>query len=215
MRLMGLLTTGRREDEQQHWSQDTDEGRLVKQDDALLAPGQRIADRKTFAKVFRRYYAPLSRYARRFTGDASAAADVLQDVFLKLWEDRSRLTVERSLQAMLYTMVRNRALNMNRRRQRMASDTAVDNLLDRPSAQVSSDHRLAAHDLQRHLHRWIEELPPRRREAFALSRYHGLSHAEIADVMGISERTVDTHIVHALRELRRRLDELQDKGTTP
>lgn len=180
-------------------------------DDALLAPGQRVADRKTFAKVFRRYYAPLARYARRLTGDAASAADVLQDVFLKLWEDRARLTVERSLQAMLYTMVRNRALNMNRRQKWIASDVAASDLLDGQPAAPSGEHRLDALDLQRHLHRWIDALPPRRREAFTLSRYHGLSHAEIAAIMGISERTVDTHIVHALRELRRRLDDLQDR----
>lgn len=174
-----------------------------------------MTDRKIFAEVFRRYYVPLVRYARRITGDAASAADVLQDVFLKLWEDRERLMIEASPKAMLYTMVRNRALNMNRRKKWMAPDVAIEEVLEQRGAEPSGEYAVAAEDLQQHLYHWIDELPPRRREAFTLSRYHGLSHSEIASVMDVSERTIDTHIVLALRELRRRLDELQDEGTSP
>lgn len=190
-----------------------DARRLKEPNDSLLEPGQQVTDRGTFAAIFRRYYAPLVRYARRITGDA--AADVAQDVFLKLWENRERLTIEVSLQAMLYTMVRNRALNMNRRQKRVAPDVAVEDVLEQRSSERASDFAVAAEDLEHYLHRWIDDLPPRRREAFTLSRYHGLLHREIASIMGISERTVDTHIVLALRELRRRLNELQDQGTSP
>lgn len=184
-------------------------------DNALIPAGQQVTDRESFAMVFRRYYAPLVRYAGRITGDAASAADVLQDVFLKLWEDRGRLTIEVSLKAMLYTMVRNRALNMNRARKWVARDVTVEEVLEHGGAEPTGERVMTAEDLQQHLHRWIEELPARRREAFTLSRFHGLMHREIAGIMGVSERTVDTHIVLALRELRRRLDELQDEGTSP
>lgn len=198
--------------------------------DARLEPGDQITDRKTFERVFRRYYAPLLRYAQRIAGDRATAADALQDVFLKLWTDRERLTVEASLQAMLYTMVRNRTLNLLRGRNRVAPDVSVEDALERgraagaelasggdptgdPTGDASGgDRALATEELQRRLHTWIEALPERRREAFTLSRYHGLSHSEIARIMNISERTVDTHIVYALRDLRRRLDKL-DEGT--
>ena len=170
--------------------------------------GQRpLADRQTFSAVFRRFHAPLLRYALRITSDAATAADVLQDVFLKLWEDRQTLSVQVSLQALLYTMVRNRALNRLRRTQRLAQDVAVEDVMNRDE-EPRSDATLEASDLQRHLYRWIDDLPPRRAEAFTLSRYHGLKHREIAALMGVSERTVDTHILLALRELRRRLDDL-------
>ena len=65
--------------------------------------------------------------------------------------------------------------------------------------------------LQRSIHGWIQELPPRRAEAFALSRYNGFSHDEIATIMGVSKRTVETHILLALRELRARLDALRQE----
>jgi RNA polymerase sigma-70 factor (family 1) len=188
---------------------------LPEPDNAQLEAGQPVKDRESFAAVFRRYYAPLVRYAGRITGDAALAADVLQDVFLKLWEDRGRLTIEVSLKAMLYTMVRNRALNVNRREKRVAREVVVEEVLERRGAEPAGESAMTAAELQQHLHRWIEELPARQREAFTLSRFHGLMHCEIAGIMGISERTVDTHIVLALRKLRRRLDELQNEGTSP
>jgi RNA polymerase sigma-70 factor (family 1) len=173
------------------------------------------ADRAAFTKIFRHFYAPLVRYARRLTGSAALADDVLQDVFAKLWEDRQRLAIRVSLKALLYTMVRNRALNLNRRKQWAASDAAAAEAFDRHGAEPAGEQALTAEDLRRHLYRWIDDLPPRRREAFTLSRYHGLSHREIAGIMGVSERTVDTHILLVLRELRRRLDDLQNEGTPP
>ena len=167
-----------------------------------------VADPAVFTAVFRRFYTPLVRYARRLTGDGASASDVLQDVFAKLWEDRHRITVEVSLQALLYTMVRNRALNLRRRAHRHAPDVDVQDLRDQAGEAPDGSDDAEADELRRHLYRWVSELPPRRAEAFTLSRYHGLSHAEIAALMGVSVRTVDTHILLALRELRRRLDAL-------
>jgi len=182
-------------------------------DDSLPETSQwlRRADRDAFTEVFRAFYVPLVRYAQRITGDAASASDVLQDVFLKLWEDRATLTVKVSLKALLYTMVRNRALNQHRRTRRIATDVILEDLLDEQAQAPAPEQNLAAQNLQAHLHRWINELPTRQAEAFTLSRYHGLKHSEIAAIMGISVRTVDTHILLALRELRHRLDTLQDE----
>ena len=180
------------------------------------SPAPRLADPTSFEAVFHRFYAPLLRYARGFAGDDATAADVLQDVFLKLWQDRETLTVQVSLQALLYTMVRNRALNLKRRAARTAADVEVERLLGGTATPApSSEAQFQAADLRRVLYRWIGELPPRRAEAFTLSRYHGLRHSEIAAVMGVSERTVDTHILLALRALRSRLDAFLQTDSSP
>ena len=173
----------------------------------------RQSDHAAYAMIFRQLHVPLVRYARRITGDEAAAYDVLQDVFMKLWEDREMLTVQVSLKAMLYTMVRNRALNSLRRHKWIARDTTAEEVQDRLRAEASGDAVLAAEDLRHHLNRWIGALPERRAEAFVLSWYHDLKHREIAEIMGVSERTVDTHILLALRDLRSRLDALQNEGT--
>ena len=140
---------------------------------------------------------------------------MLQDVFMKLWEDRQSLTVKVSLKAMLYTMVRNRALNSLRRNKWIATDTAVEDIRDQQEVAPTGDDILAADDLRQHLQTWIDKLPERRAEAFVLSRQHGLKHSEIASIMKVSERTVDTHILLALKDLRRRLDALESEGMQP
>ncbi len=177
-----------------------------------LAPPLRLAGAADLTAVYRAYRVLLVGYARRLTGDADVAHDVVQDVFVKLWEKRETLAVETSLQALLYTMTRNRALNDNRRRAHLAADVDVDDVDGETMHAADSfpvpDAALEAEDLGRHLGRLIAALPPRRAEAFTLSRFDGLSHAEIARVMDLSVRTVDTHVVHALRDLRRHLDAL-------
>lgn len=173
-----------------------------------------VTDVASFTAVFRALYAPLVRYADRFTRDAAAAADVVQEVFLKLWADREVLAASHSLRALLYTMVRHRALNAQRHTGHIAGAVSVEVARDAREAVPPGDEALEADDLQRWLHRWIAALPPRRAEAFTLSRYHGLRHSEIAALMGISERSVETHILLALRELRRRLDQLQQEDPT-
>lgn len=182
-------------------------------DEQLLKAGQRVESREVFDAIFQRFYAPLARYAHRITGDTASAADVIQDVFLKLWQERRRLAVKTSLQAMLYTMVRNRALKAIRRRKWIATDITAEEALEDAGYESDYDTTIDAEAVQRQLFEWIRELPDRRREAFMLSRYHGLRHNEIADIMGLSQRTVDTHILLALRTLRRRLDEWQKEGS--
>lgn len=167
----------------------------------------RASDRDAYASVFRALHVELLRYAWRFTRDEHAARDVVQDVFLKLWRVRETLTPERSLKALLYTMTRNLALNHNRARQSHAEPTEDTSAWagERPDEAESLDAAL----LDAHLQIWIAALPDRRREAFLLSRYQGLSHAEIAHVMGLTPRTVNTHIVLALKDLRARLSALE------
>lgn len=168
----------------------------------------RASNRTAFATLFAAMHAPLLRYAIRMTGDTHGAKDVVQDVFIKLWQVRDTLDENRSLKALLYTMVRNTALNHNRSTQRLEAVEPEDVAALQPSRDGVAD-RLDADQLSAHLQRWMHSLPPRRREAFMLSRLQGLSHDEIAEVMGLTTHTVNSHIVLALKDLRVRLDRLE------
>ncbi len=168
-----------------------------------LAARIRASDHSAYAEVFRSTHEPLIRYVFRLTGSEARALDVVQDIFLKLWEQRHRLVIQVSLRALLYTMARNRALNMIRNESRLeampeGSSQPAESASDAPDAAYET------RELDQWFREWIRELPPRRAEAFALSRFHDLSNQEISAIMGISKRTVDTHIVHALRFLKER-----------
>ena len=175
----------------------------------------KASDRDAFTALFQSMSAKLVRYAKTITRDEASAYDILQDVFLKLWEMRERLNPDSSLQSLLYTMTRNAAINMNRKNNVLVYSGVegeekfemVETTLSKPA---SMDARLDAQQLAKQLYQWIDELPERRKEAFVLSRHHDLSHKEISNIMGLSERTVNTHIFLALKHLRARLDALQN-----
>ncbi len=166
--------------------------------------GLRRSDRQAYTQVFQKTYDALYRYAWYFTHDQEAAYDVLQDVFMKLWQVRDRIDPERSLKALLYQMVRNTALNHVRHAKRHSAD-ALDDLAFEPASMPRPEEDFYTQVLETQLRRWIGELPQRRREAFMLSRYQGLSHVEIAGIMNLAPKTVNNHIVLALQHLRSRL----------
>lgn len=167
----------------------------------------KASDRSAYARVFEALYEPLFRYVRSITKEAASARDVTQDVFIRLWEVRESLDPDQSLEAYLYRMARNRAYNHERRQQtRTEKEDAIrEQSSAQPAAPELPDAHTDAQRLDDRLQRWIEELPDRQREALTLSRYEGLSHETIAEVMDISPRTVNNHIVRALKHLRGRL----------
>ena len=179
-----------------------------------LAERLRHSDHEAFEAIFRQMNEPLLRFAYRFVRDKTKALDVLQDVFLKLWEKRETLEIKVSLSALLYTMARNRALNVNRQSARFKNDGELPQPNFSTRNELMGDTALNAQQLDAFFKAWIAELPPRRAEAFVLSRFHDLSHREISCIMGLSKRTVDTHIVHALKYLRTRYEALLAKGAS-
>lgn len=153
----------------------------------------------------------LLRYALQVTHDEAAAYDVVQDAFIKLWNVRETLDPERSMKALLYRIVRNLALNQQRAKHHEEAKRAAMPVPD-PTHTTSPEEVMDAEALGARIREWIAELPPRRREAFQLSRFEGLSHEEIAQVMNLTPRTVTNHIMLALQYLRDRLHAFQASG---
>jgi len=158
-------------------------------------------DREAFAQLYRAMAEPLSRYLMPLLRSKSDTLDVVHDVFVRFWERRDRISLKGSARALLYTMSRNEALNRLKRDRRSES---LDD--DQFPYSVEIDAEGEARHLAQLLQQWILELPARRSEAFMLSRYHDLTHAQIGAIMNLSERTVNTHIHHALRDLRERVE---------
>lgn len=172
--------------------------------------GLRNSDTSSFAELFDATYDTLIRYAMYFVHEQNAASDILQDVFLKLWQIRSNVDPERSLRALMYQMVRNYSLNHERQKKRHAAEEVE---ADHPSVRfdIFADEKLDAEELRENIRRWIDLMPVRRREAFMLSRYEGFSHEEIATLMGLAPKTVNNHIVLALQHLRAHIREYKNR----
>lgn len=175
-----------------------------------LAARVRRGDELAFRQLFDALYGPLLRSACALVRDEAVAEDLVQEAFVRLWDWRGRLEAETPLRAWLFRTVRNLAFNLRRdatTRQQLLTDPLALASAASPRPAVSPDAGVSGDDLAVQLSTLLDNLPPRQREALILTRVEGLSHVEVADVMGCAPRTVNNHLVAALSTLRRRLAE--------
>jgi RNA polymerase sigma-70 factor (ECF subfamily) len=171
-------------------------------DDHEILARFRAGEDGAFDAVFRAYYARLVTIAAAILGERASGEDVVQDVMLELWRRRESIVFETSLRAYLVRATRNRALNHLRNRgvARRGDPEALGSAPPSPA-----DRELVEQEIDAALQGAVRELPARCKEVFELSRVHGLAYAEIAQVMGISIKTVEAQMGKALRALRERL----------
>lgn len=154
-----------------------------------------MADPRWVSETMERYEAQLVRYAFRITLDLERARDVVQDTFIRLWEaDRTEL--DGSLAAWLFTVCRNRALDVIRKDRRMVSLTEAEEIsAPSPEAESKADARTMLEALGR--------LPARQQEVLRLKFQNGLSYKEISAVTGLSVSNVGFVIHTGVMTLRR------------
>lgn len=161
---------------------------------------------EAFASLFHRFYNALCTYAEGIVGSADAAEEIVEDLFVWIWEERDGWQVRRSLRSYLFAAVRNRSLGFMRdqvTRERIRRGMgAGDPIPGMGTVVPPTDAALDARELDALVGRALSGLPPRAREAFLLSRRHGLPHVDIAAMMGISVSTVEKHVIRATRLLR-------------
>ena len=175
-------------------------------DEVELIEKIKNGDKPAFKEIFEMYYDSLARFAYRHVQSRTLAEEVVQDVFLWIWENRERWQVNRSLKTYLFKAVRNKAIDYWRKQQTRHSyldQYSTENeknpsFIDLPDNANGDEFLNAARDA-------IEELPERRRMVYKLSRLEGLTYKEIAEVMEISPKTVETQMSRALDFLRKEL----------
>lgn len=169
------------------------EGELV----SLLRAGQEPA----LAELFRRFEARLYAYALKFTRQQELAEEILQDVFVSLWEYRAEIDTSLPLGALLYRMTRNKILNVLRQETRLARQRKTYSF----SMEVSRDlteERVVLNDYHRIMDKAIENLPTQRRSIFKMNHLDGMSYDEIAETLGISRNTVRNQMIKSMKYVR-------------
>lgn len=170
-------------------------------DDELLQM-MKDNDSQSFAMIYRRYEEPLLSYAISVTNDREDAADILQEIFVSLWNRRTELQFNHSLKAWLYQAVRFQAVkcfHQNARKHDFLKE--ILNLIQ-GTDRHSPDAHLEQNELVATLKDTIEHMPARMKEVFVLSREEELSHREIGVKLNIAESTVKKQIQNALRYIR-------------
>lgn len=163
--------------------------------------------RAAFEKIFRRYYKRLHHFAYGYVGE-EFAEDVVQAVFLKIWSQREKWNPPGTVKQYLFAAVRNEALNMVRHRRVKddAEETVIRVLRELGDPSPVADN-LEAEELRKAIQKGIDGLPSRCRQIFLLNRRGGLTYTEIADVLDISQGTVNTQMGRALKYMRKHLVE--------
>ncbi|MBN8247064.1 MAG: sigma-70 family RNA polymerase sigma factor [Verrucomicrobia bacterium] len=176
--------------------------------DDLNACGESPDPRARFLReALDQFEGPLVRYTLTLTGDLETARDVVQDAFLRLWEQPAG-AVEGHLAQWLFTVCRNRALDVQRKARRMSplSDIALDH---RPAPDPSPADAAATRDAALQVESILADLPLNQREVVRLKFQNQLSYQEIADITSLSVGNVGFLLHTALRTLRKRLERLE------
>lgn len=161
-----------------------------------------------FQQEFSLYYEPLCQYAYTIVKEPHVCEDIVQDIFMHVWEKRQNLVGNEGLRYYLYTAVRNNSLTWIQRNKR----SVVTPLTGHEAQQAAPDQyspEKAETDFQSLMRSALEKLPPKCREVFVLSRMGKLTYQEIADTRQISVKTVENQMGKALKILRNFIREKQ------
>lgn len=154
--------------------------------------------------VFRDYYKPLVRYGNTFLKDSDDAEDIVQQVFVSLWEKRDQLDIQTSIRAVLYKSVQNACLNKIKHLK--VRTIYADEMKATAVYEDSSDFVQAA-ELNERIQQAMESMPEQCGRIFKMSRFEQLRYQEIADQLGLSVKTIENQMGKALKIVR---EELKD-----
>lgn len=175
------------------------------EDEKNIVQGIKAGRESSYAFLFKSYYKLLSVFACNYVNDLEVAKELVQDLFVHLYEHRESLMISTSLRSYLFQAVRNRCLN-HLKHEKLHQNHLEH--LDRGSGDQDDPETLFMEtELEYRVFQIISQLPPRCREIFRMSRVDGKGNAEIAKLLGISIRTVETQVSKAIKTLKKNLPE--------
>ncbi len=163
---------------------------------------------EAFHHLYIEYYSSLCIYAKNFTRNKEIAEEVVQNVFISMWEHKGHLNIESSLKSFLFVSIRNGCLNHLKHLQVINKFNLYYTQLLKDAqdlfnvSQETGDSLLMANELEEKISKEIELLPEQCRRIFIMSRFDCLTHQEIADKLGVTINTVHRQTSIALEKLR-------------
>ncbi len=159
-------------------------------------------DELSFESLFNAYVQKLINFSRRYVYDKQIAENIVQDVFVKIWINRKNLDHSKSIKTYLFTAVKNNSLkhlrhiNVEKRHSIITIDS---------NEEISPANILEKNEIAERLNQEINSLPEKCKEIFSMSKFDKLKYAEIAEILDISVKTVETQMGRALKKLRKNL----------
>jgi len=188
---------------------DQDELRVVSKTTLLekaLLDKLKDGDVSAFSTIFSAYYSDLVAFAVRLTHELNLAEEIVQDTFVRLWEEHANLGIHTSLKSYLLKSVQNRCIDLHRHRkiqQIHASITCETS----SSFDYDTDHYIFRSELEQHIESALALIPTETANVFRMNRFEGLKYHEIAEKLKVSVRTVEVRMSKVLKLLQEQLKE--------
>lgn len=163
-------------------------------------------DQEAFKFIYLSYYDGLCAYALNFISNQDEGEDIVQDVLINLWEKRNELEIHTSLKAYLFRSIYNKFLDVYKAKKRKDSILETIRFSTLQAIADNDDHTFPFSENQIDaLKNAIDELPEKCKQIFMLSKLQGMKYQEIADLLGVSTKTVENQIGIAFKKLRTKL----------
>jgi RNA polymerase sigma-70 factor, ECF subfamily len=163
-------------------------------------------DEKVFKNLFEDHYTALCRFASGYLADQDTAEEIVQQLFINLWNQRQTIDPEKQIKSYLFTAVKNRCLNHIRDIKKFRNYYLdVEAELEIP---VAEKDIVSEKELEQRIADALEKLPAKCREVFELCRFEEMKYHEVAQKLDISQKTVEAQMSKALRILREELKDL-------
>ncbi len=167
--------------------------------------------KEEYKKVFEEFYNPLCNFAHKIIGRADLAEDIVQEVFVQMWQKREQIKLTGSIKNYLFQSTRNKAIEIIRRKKLESDYVNAEKNLKEESYEIEEEANNFV--LKEKLRRSIRQLPPKCQEIFVLSKLNGLTYSEIAEELNLSVKTVENQVGRGLKLLREMLTKMRsDNG---
>mgnify|MGYP003578033200 CR=1 FL=1 len=174
-------------------------------DNTILIESLRNGDESAYTYLIDTYHHKLCVYANSLVKNIYNAEDIVQNVFIKVWEQRTRLKTEHSLKSFLYKLVYNEFIDLYRKNQSLFS--LEKSYYDALNGIVQEEDPESFERVLNAVNKEIQNLPPKCKEVFILSKKEGLTNIEIAEHLDVSIKTVEAQITKAFSSLRFSLED--------
>ncbi len=169
--------------------------------DTYLLTGLKQDNEEVFSLLFNLYYKDLVVFCGCFIKEQETCEDIVQSIFIKLWNDRHKITIVTSIKSYLLKAVKNACYDEYKHQEVVRRHESQFVLLE----DYHTENYILYSDLYTHLNKALDKIPEPYRETFVLNRFHDLKYKDIANKLNVSERTVEVRISKTLELLRKHL----------